>query len=343
MQSLTLNEIDPLQDSRWSDLTARSSRSSIFHSPEWLEALRQTYGFRPVVFTDSGPGEPLRNGLLFCHVESWLTGGRLAGLPFSDHCEPIVDTPELLAPFLESLKPLVGPDCRYIELRPLDTTIDAQGFTATSVFCAHSIDLQPDLETIFDRFHKNHTQRAIRKAERSGQTVEMGRSLELLHDFYALHTMTRRRHGVPVQPFCWFRNLVDCLGDRLTIYLARYEGRPVAAILTASHKKTLVFKYGCLNPAYKRYGGTPQLFWRAIEDAKQQGLALFDLGRSDVENHGLAAFKDHLGARRQQLTYYRYAVVPHRGWVTAVGTAIFALTPPSVQSRLSSRLYKHFG
>jgi len=117
----------------------------------------------------------------------------------------------------------------------------------------------------------------------------------------------------------------------------------VAAILTASHKKTLVFKYGCLNPAYKRYGGTPQLFWRAIEDAKQQGLALFDLGRSDVANHGLAAFKDHLGARRQQLTYYRYAAVPHRGWVTAVGTAIFALTPPSVQSRLSSRLYKHFG
>ena len=340
---MTLSEIDPLLDCRWVDLTERCVRSSIFHTPEWLAALRRTYGYKSVVFTDSRSGEPLRNGLLFCHVDSWLTGKRLVALPFSDHCEPLLDTPDVLATFLESLKGRVGRDCQYIELRPLETAIDVPGFTRSAAFCAHWIDLRPDLEAIFRGFHKNHARRAIRKAERSGHVVEVGRSNELLEQFYALHTMTRRRHGVPVQPFDWFRNLRDCLGERLTIFMARYQDQPAATILTVRHRKTLVFKYGCLDPVYKRYGGTPQLFWRAIQNAKEQGLTVFDLGRSDVDNPGLIAFKDHLGAQRQALNYYRYSTHPRRGWVSTLGSAAFTLAPASVQAALSGRLYKHFG
>ena len=93
---MTLSEIDPLLDCRWVDLTERCVRSSIFHTPEWLAALRRTYGYKSVVFTDSRSGEPLRNGLLFCHVDSWLTGKRLVALPFSDHCEPLLDTPAIV-------------------------------------------------------------------------------------------------------------------------------------------------------------------------------------------------------------------------------------------------------
>jgi hypothetical protein len=343
MGLLTLNEIDPLLDARWDDLIERCGRSSVFHTRAWLEALQRTYGYTPTVFTDSGPGEALRNGLLFCRVNSWLTGDRLVALPFSDHCEPLLDTPDALSAFLESLKPRVGIGCRYIELRPHEMPVDVPGFKTTSVFCLHSIDLSPDLGRIFESLHKNHAQRAIRKARRLGQTVEAGRSSALLEDFYALHLMTRRRHGVPVQPFGWFRNLADCLNDGLTIYLARYRGHPTAAILTVTHKKTLVFKYGCLNPEYKRYGGTPQLFWEAIEDAKEKGLTLFDLGRADINNHGLVAFKDHLGARRTTLNYYQYSMRSHRDWASGFRAAVFALAPPNVQDALSARLYRHFG
>ena len=83
--------------------------------------------------------------------------------------------------------------------------------------------------------------------------------------------------------------------------MARYHGVPVATILTIAYKSTLVFKYGCLNTAYKKLGGTPHLFWRAIQDGKAQGLTSFDLGRSDVDNTGLLAFKDHLGGCRASL------------------------------------------
>ena len=34
----------------------------------------------------------LANGIVFCRVESRLTGRRLVSLPFSDHCDPLVDS-----------------------------------------------------------------------------------------------------------------------------------------------------------------------------------------------------------------------------------------------------------
>jgi CelD/BcsL family acetyltransferase involved in cellulose biosynthesis len=340
---LNVNAIDPLRDPRWVELTERCDRSSIFHTPAWLDALHRTYGYEPVVFTDSGPGQPLRNALLFCRVNSWLTGNRLVGLPVSDHCEPLVDSPAALCGLLESLKRFVGPGCRYIELRPLETPIDVDGFATSAEFCSHAIDLRPSKEAIFAGFHKNHTRRAIHRAQRSGLTVEIGRSRDLLADFFSLYEFTRRRHRVPLQPFRWFQNLVECLRERLTIYLARHEGRPAATILTARHKATLVFKYGSMDPDLKRFGGTPHLFWRAIEEAKEQGLATFDLGRSDMDNAGLIAFKNHLGATRRTLKYYRHPSQLRPGWFPAFASAIYSRTPAPIQTRVSGRLYKHFG
>jgi CelD/BcsL family acetyltransferase involved in cellulose biosynthesis len=339
----TLNEIDPLRDQRWIELTDRCERSSLFHTTEWLEALRRTYGYEPVVFTDARPSEPLRRALLFCRINSWLTGRRLVGVPFSDHCEPLLDSPEALAPLLNSLKTEIGPACRYIELRPLETTVEVDGFATSSLFYFHAIDLRPKLEDIFARLHKGQAQRAIRKAWRSGVTVEVGRSSQLLADFYALHKMSRHRKAVPLQPFRWFQNLAECLNDRLTIYVAKQEGHPAATILTARHKNTLVYKYGSLNPAYKRFGGTPHLFWKAIEEAKAQGLSVFDLGRSDVSNEGLLAFKEHLGATRSTLKYYRYPRPSASRWLPSVASKVYSVTPASIRTRLSARLYKHFG
>jgi lipid II:glycine glycyltransferase (peptidoglycan interpeptide bridge formation enzyme) len=179
---------------------------------------------------------------------------------------------------------------------------------------------------------------------------EVGRSPALLAEFYALHALTRRKHGAPIQPFAWFQNLVDTLDDRLQIYVARYRGRPAAAIMTVRHKKTMVYKYGCSDTAFKQYGGTPLLFWRAIQDAKANGLEELDLGRSDLDNPGLMAFKDHLGAQRATLTYYRCARGQEKGArissllrPSMIARNAFALMPKRIQLTMGSRLYRHFG
>ena len=90
-------EIDPLCDPRWPEFLQNNPRASVFHTPGWLRALKRTYGYEPVVYTTTPATVELTNGWVFCRVFSWLTGRRLVSLPFSDHCEPLVDKPEHLA------------------------------------------------------------------------------------------------------------------------------------------------------------------------------------------------------------------------------------------------------
>jgi lipid II:glycine glycyltransferase (peptidoglycan interpeptide bridge formation enzyme) len=149
-------------------------------------------------------------------------------------------------------------------------------------------------------------QRKIRRADREGVVVEVGRSEELVNQFYELLLKTRRRHGLPPQPIAWFRNLVECLGPRLAIYVARVDKRPIASILTLRDKRSFVYKYGCSDERFHNLGGMPALFWRAIQDAKAGGFEELDLGRSDETNPGLVRFKDHLGAARGTIRYWQF-------------------------------------
>jgi len=339
-----LYEIDPLEDQRWTVLVQQHPKATIFHTRPWLEALRRSYQYEPVVFTHAAPGEPLVNGLLCCRVKSWITGRRLVSLPFSDHCEPLMESTSSLSAMMESLKERVGHEGRYIELRPVGELPGVTGYAPVSEFTSHSVDLRPSLDRIFAAFHKSHTQRAIRRAERLGVTCETGRSDDLLRTFYRLHARTRSRHGMPVQPLCWFRNLLECFGESLTIYLARHEETPIAAILVVDHTSTRVYKYGCSDTDYNRFAGTLLLMWSAIRDAKQAGQTEFDLGRSDADDEGLIAFKDHLGGQRSTLTYYRCtgASLDLRR-TPAVDGAIASLVPRTLKARIGGSLYRHFG
>jgi CelD/BcsL family acetyltransferase involved in cellulose biosynthesis len=343
-----LYEIDPLADPRWSGLLERHPEASVFHRSAWLAALRDTYAYRPIAFTDAPPGEPLSSALLFCQVDSWLTGRRLVSLPFSDHCAPLLESDAHLETTLGGLgSRLRAEGWRYIELRVPETTRVPAGYSPSESFCFHEIDLQPECDTIFGRFHKNHVQRTIRKAERSPLGVETGRSETLLAEFYGLHRLTRQRHGTPTQPLSWFANLLRHFGDDATIYMARVEGKPAATILTLAFKHMLVYKYGASDPAFNRYGGTSLLFWRAIQDAKGDGRLRFDLGRSDLDNPGLIAFKDHLGARRSSLGNYRFtgrALRPGQpGWLQRWGKSLYATVPRHISDRVGSALYRHLG
>src|ERR1700693_4673560 len=78
--------LDPLRDPRWLELIKKHPAASVFHSREWLSALRLAYGYEPVVYTNCEPSAELTSGIVFCKVRSWLTGRRLVSLPFSDHC-----------------------------------------------------------------------------------------------------------------------------------------------------------------------------------------------------------------------------------------------------------------
>jgi CelD/BcsL family acetyltransferase involved in cellulose biosynthesis len=336
--------LNPLQDPRWGALARSHPAASVFHSNGWLEALQRTYGYEPLVYTTNPPDASLNNAIVVCRVRSWLTGRRLVSVPFADHCEPLVDSEQEVSALIAALRDEAAREWKYVELRPVDSGRWRHLHLHPSAeFCFHVLDLRPDLDAIYRRTHPNAIQRNVRRAEREGLRLVSGRGEALMNDFYRLLVQTRRRHNVPPPPISWFRNLVASVGEDLNISVVYKDDRAIGSILTLQHEATLVYKYGCSDAAAHRLGTMPFLFWRAIEDAKSRGFETFDLGRSDVTNHGLIAFKDHLGAARRPLTYFRTAASAQhaRPLPLRVPLRLFSWLPEPVVVLAGKLLYRH--
>jgi CelD/BcsL family acetyltransferase involved in cellulose biosynthesis len=342
-------EIHPLSDARWDRFVERHPDSSVFHTTAWLDALYRTYGYRPFVYADAPPGYELRAGIAVCLVDSWLTGRRLVSVPFADHCDPLMSAASLAELGSRLIRTEGQKGIGYLEFRPVRLLADPGPWELASRYWLHLLDLRPDLATLFRNCHKDSTQRKIRRAERERLICESGRSDALLSAFYRLLVRTRRRHEIPPQPLAWFRNLIDCFGDALTIRVASKNGQPVAATLTLRHKDTLVYKYGCSDSRLNSLGGTHLLFWRAIEEAKAEKLLTFDFGRTDAANDGLATFKNRWGAVAQPLNYWRLSRLPQSQPGSAarlakrLGRRLLPYLPDYIFVAIGKILYRHAG
>jgi hypothetical protein len=339
---------NPLHDARWPDFVEAHPKASAFHTTEWLRLLERAYDYEPVVYTTSAPGALLINALIFCRINSWLTGRRLVSLPFSDHCEPMVENLAELQRLLEApLEEQQKGQWKYVELRPV-TSAYANGVEkCVEEYEFHRLDLQPRLDDLYQKFDGDSIRRRIQRAQSAGLTIEAGRSPELLEEFYDLHVVTRRRQKLPPHPKFWFQHMLNCLGQMVTIRVARKAGRPIAAILTIENQRTFTYKYGCSDARFHNLGGMPFLFWNMIQSAKAAGHTQLDMGRSRVENHGLVTFKDHWGTSRQKLVYMRYP--PHKDitdghtYPLRIAKMVFGSCPNRILRAIGCLLYPHIG
>jgi len=86
------------------------------------------------------------------------------------------------------------------------------------------------------------------------------------------------------------------------------------------------------------------LMWEAIQEAKEDGLLEFDMGRTDWDNEGLLTFKDRFGGTRSTLTYLRYPAPKklRAGHIQMrMAKLLFSLTPRSVLIAAGNILYRH--
>ena len=344
----TTYEIDPLCDSRWDGFIASHPRSSVFHSAKWLRALQTTYGYEPLVVTTCSPGAALTNGLVFCRVKSWLTGPRFVSLPFADYCEALVSSSDEMDDLLLHMKQYVDSGkWKYVEIRPTASQPGSQtGFSTNTLYSIHCLDLRKSTQELFHSFHKDCVQRKIRRAEREKLHYEEGTSETLLQTFYRLLTITRRRQCLPTQPLVWFRQLIAAFGEDLKIRVATKDDLAVASILTLAHKSSLVYKYGCSDARFHKFGGMAFLFWNSILQAKDQGLEEFEMGRSDPGNLGLIAFKERWGTVATQVTYWTYPRRP-AATLSAGQKAILCRAVPHMPTfvlrTVGDLLYRHAG
>jgi hypothetical protein len=341
----TVHRVNPLEDPGWDAKLRSNSSSSFFHSAAWAKVLHSTYAYAPVYFILSESGR-IRALLPLMEVNSWLTGRRGVSLPFTDDCQPLCfGAASFRCVFQETMRYAKARDWKYVECRGgKEFLADAPASTS---FYGHRLSLADKEEVLFANID-GAVRRAIRKAEKSGVTVEFCQSLDAVRIFYALQCKTRRKHGLPPQPFRFFRNIHNHIlsQNRGFVVLARYQQVPVAAAVFFHWEKKAIYKYGASDETFQHLRANNLVMWKAIKWYAQHGFEELDFGRTSLANDGLRRFKLGWGTQEHRIEYVRYDRRAS-GFVTVKDEAsgwhnrVFHTLPGFVSRQIGAVLYKH--
>lgn len=331
----------PIADPQWRDFIFSHPDAGPFHLPEWASVVADTYGFDPFVLGVRDTDGELLGGLPVVSVPSLRGGHRWVALPFTDYCQMLVRNDADTAAIAEvvSAYALESP-VRELELRcefpELDRAHAVQaGYHSVIPLSADPGDLHPN------KVHRNLRNRAIKQ----GIRVSFGTTAGDVASYYRLHTLTRRRLGVPVQPRRFFGLIADRLIAQGNGFVATaYLGDEVlAAGLYLSHGATLVAKFAASDPAHRNNSGGYLVDWEVMLRACAEGYTVLDLGRSDLDADGLRVYKKGWGAIETPLTYTRisqHAPSEKRPSVGELPKRIIRNSPTWVCRLLGETLYR---
>jgi len=372
--------IDPSLGPEWDQLVKSLGGDSIFHTSAWARVLVNTYHYSPCYFAAFLGGTPVA-ALPLMEVDSWLAGCRGVGLPFSDFCNPLFTSGEAFNQTLHvALRYGRTRGWRYLELRRPAQPVP--NVPASARYYGHILHLEPEKnetagdgatrpayrgtgeaakETprhrptrptfgqLFDSFDSS-VRRAIRKAERVGVTTEISTELQEVREFYRLHCLTRRRHGLPPQPFRFF----ECLHEHLLkpghgfVVMARSGGLRIAAAIFGHSQGRAVYKFGASDPKFQELRANSLVMNHAIHWCADNGMASLDFGRTGTTNDGLRRFKLGWGAQETQIYYFRYDLRQNRNVeqgseTREPGSRLCRHLPLSLLRLAGKILYRHMG
>jgi hypothetical protein len=335
-------------DARWLAFIEAKPDANIFHHPAWLAVLEESYGYRGSVMAMCDDGGRIVAGLPIMEVHSRVTGRRWMALPYTDYCPPLYYHPDALGQLTRDLA------CLYesgrtprIEVRwELPACPPIQPHQA---YFLHRVRLGADPQAVMKRFERTHRQN-IGTAENRGVRIERWTDSEHLRCFYRMQVETRRRKGVPVQPWRFF----DLIGKHILaqglgfILLAYKDDECLAGGLFMHWQQTLTYKYAASSGEDQQLRPNNLLSWTAMRWGCENGCQVFDLGRTELENAGLRRFKKGWGAEETPLTYSvlaRGAAAGSEddGRLTALMEPIIQKAPRWVCRAAGELLYGHFG
>ena len=299
-------------DAVWQETVEALPTSTLAHAPEWLDAIRNGYGHTPLYLR--GEDADGRAGVLPAFVvRRPLLGTVVSSMPFLDTGGPCAASPELAHALVAQLvREARQRGARVVELRCTERLALERPPMENKVNLALPLPADPD--QLWQRVG-GAIRNQIRKAERSGLTVEFGH-MEFLAPFYEAFAVRMRDLGSPVHARGFLAAVLESFGPRARIALVRKGPTPVGGLVALAHKDSLVIPWATCLKEYFALCPNMLMYWETLRAACREGFRRFDFGRSS-RNSGTYQFKRQWGAHEEPTFWYTLPLAPRRPDVTA--------------------------
>jgi hypothetical protein len=345
--STELQIINPIGYPDWDDLIRDTEGDVFSNTSAWANTLYDSYHYKPLyfsIFEDSR----LSALLPVIEVNSRLTGLRGVSLPFTDYCNPIIeDEKQFHDLFHHVVKYGKEKGWKYFEFR--NEVKYPKNVNPGAKYFGHILALADDEEQIFSRFRQS-TRRNIRRAIQKEVTVTFCSSLDAIKKYYKLHCITRKRQGVPPQPFAFFKNIHDHIISRGlgTIVLGTYQNNVISGAVFFHSGRTAFYKYGASDKRCQNLRANNLIIWEAIKWYCRNSYKSLCFGRTDMDDHGLRQFKLGWGVEEYAINYYIYDLkkntfIKKIKRTRPLYNKIFSKMPVSLLRLSGKLLYQHMG
>lgn len=301
--SLKLYDIGMVKSKLLEEIEAKN-RYNIFHTPSWINSICRAYNFNGYYAIVEEDKQIITTVPLVevCHI----TGKRkIVILPFTDECCPLIMDNKNFDLVIDLLKNIAQKrKWNSIEFRG-----DAwfpQNTPATQRYYGHHIDLCKSEERLFSAL-SGSTRRNVKKAIREGVKVKFGSDDVKLSEFFRLMCITRKRHGLPPQPYRFFKILQEniLVKEKGFFACATHYDKTIATNLYLFENRHAVYKYGASDNRMQHLRANDLLMWKSMRKLSNMGIVDLNLGRTDLHHEGLRRFKRGFGSQEYIIKYFK--------------------------------------
>ncbi len=294
---MSLIELNDSRKEDWNTFVRENPQGTFFHLAEWKKVLEQALGLKTFYFMNEEAGK-IKGVLPLALVRRPVFGPVLISTPLCVYGGGLGDCATLEAAAAKKADAL---GVKYLELRGgsqncIDWPRSNRFFTFRRTLSEQHDD---NLKTI------PRKQRAeVRKGMTANLVVSAGQDIDL---FYRLYATSVRNLGTPVFSKKYLQILIDVFGQACEIITISHAGQPLTSVLSFKYKDQILPYYGGGLPAARAYSAYPYMYWKVMERAVDEGLRIFDFGRS-MKDSGAYAFKKNFGFEPTPLAYCYHLV-----------------------------------
>lgn len=290
-------------EAEWDAFVRARPDGTFYHLAGWRRLIESECGHRSHYLVAEADGA-LVGVLPLFHVKSWLFGNALMSLPFLVYGGPLAESDaarDALVAHAVALAEELGVD--QLELRnlePLPLGSEWVG-SETHVTFRKAIDTDPQANLMAIP----RKQRAmIRKGIKAGLRYEMDEDVTQL---YRAMLECKRNLGTPFFGRRFLQAIKTTFGDQVEILNVLQGTRPVCSVMSFRYADQVLPYYGGGGDLARDTSGNDFMYWCVMERACEQGVRLFDYGRSQVGS-GAYRFKKHWGFEPEPLGYQHLLV-----------------------------------
>lgn len=290
---------DTANTERWDKFVFSCPGATFFHRSGWQNIVRNVF-HHETYFLYAEEDGVIQGVLPLGHVNSWLFGNSLTGLPFAVYGGIAADNP-------------LAADALELEAERIARHLGVAHLELRNVNPRHADWPTQDLyvtfrKEILDGEEANmlaipRKQRAmVRKGIKNGLVSQIDSNVDR---FFALFADNVHRHGTPAMPKKYFKALQTEFGtDCEVLTVVAPDGRALSSVLSFYFRDEVMPYYAGDDEAARDLAANDFKYWELMRRACVRGLKMFDYGRSK-RGTGPYAFKKNWGFEPTPL-YYEY-------------------------------------